>query len=182
MAGKVGRPKLKTKTRRTPLRRRFTRKVRSTGKRKKGAKKHKKSLVTTVLAFVPILQGLQLLSENQVAQATTNEQKFKAFANAITGSLFDINFFKDAPEAHFNPSLEGGMNRWTFTNIGLIIGGMVGQHFKIKHASKLKNVGSASLIVSIITGVLGKKNNIKKSVFENPITVTSHSSGSGHLL
>lgn len=169
---KVGRPKLKTKQKKRSRLSRIKRRV-SRSRVGRSIIKHKKTLTTTLINFVPVVQSVQLLSENQVAQATTNEQKLKAMANAILGSTFDINLFSDAPQAHFNPSIEGAFNKWSITNVGLIISGMIAQKFKLKHASKIKRVGSVSLIPSVIAGILGKKNTEKANTFNTTINVSS---------
>ena len=171
---KRGRPKTVQKQKKKSRVKRFIGGVkRRSSSVKKKIIKHKKSLSSTILSFVPILQGVQLLSENQVSQETTNENKFKALLNGITGSFFDINLFPDVAQAHFNPKIGGALNRWTFTNIGLMLGGIIGQHFKIKHSAKLKNVGASSLLVSIFAGIMGKRNTEKASVFSNPLSTQS---------
>ncbi len=129
--------------------------------------------MATVLGIIPAVQTAQLLSENQVRGATGNSQKLKAIANGITGSTFNINFFDDAPKAHFNPSLEGAFNQWSLTNVALIVAGTVAKHFKIKHGARIRSVGTASLVPSIIGGVLGKNNTVERSSFESFHNVSS---------
>ena len=167
---KVGRPKTVTKKRS-----RFSRIKRRVSRSRVGRSftKHKKSISTTIINFIPVIQSVQLISENQVSQATTNEMRFKGAINGLLGSTFDINPFSDAPQAHYNPSIEGAFNKWSITNIGLILGGMVAQKFKLKHANKLKRIGTVSLIPSVIAGILGKNNQTKKDTFNNSISISS---------
>jgi len=170
---KVGRPRTVTKRKRSRVSRFKTGVRRRASSVKKRIVKHKKSLSSTIIGIIPVVQSVQLLSENQVKGASGNEQKMKAVINGITGSTFDINLFDDAPKAHFNPSIEGAFNKWTITNAGLIIGGMVAQKFKLKHANKIKRVGTVALIPSLIAGILGKNNTEEKQTFNTTI-LTSH--------
>ncbi len=175
MPRKVGRPK-KQKT--AQKRRRFTR-ARKFGRRVSRSRfgrkiaKHKKSLMTTVLGLVPALQSVQLLSENQVNAETTTSGKLKAIANGVFGSIFNFNPFQDVAKAHFNPQIEGAFNKWSVTNVGLIVGGMIGKHFGLKHASKIRNVGASAIVPSIIFGILGRGNQVASSVFDNPLATQS---------
>ena len=112
---KRGRPKKqKTVQKRRSRLSRIKRKVSRSRVGKKIAK-HKKGIVATITAFVPVIQSLQLISANQTKQATGNTEKGKALINAIFGSTVDWNPFPDAPQAHFNPSIEGGINHWSIT-------------------------------------------------------------------
>ena len=118
MAKRKARAKTKTRTRTKVIT-----KVRRVGRNaKKRVSKSKKSIVTQVTNFLPVVESVQLLSANQVTQAGDSmEQKAKAVMNSITGSLFDFNFFGDAPKAHFNPSIEGAFNQWSVANAGAIV-------------------------------------------------------------
>ncbi len=163
-----GRPR--TVQKRRSRRSRVKRKLRRASSRlRRSAKKHKKSLMTTVLGLVPALQSVQLLSENQVNVETTTTGKLKAIVNGVFGSIFNFNPFNDVAKAHFNPQIEGAFNKWSVTNIALILGGLAGQKFGLKHASKIRNVGAAAIVPSVIFGILGRGNQISSSVFDNPI-------------
>lgn len=168
-----GSTRAKTKTR---TRTRVVTKIRRVGsKAKRKTKKHAKSLTTTIMTIVPVVQSVQLLSHNQVSQASTTEGKLKAIVNSIGGSLFDVNLFADAPKAHFNPSIEGAFNQWSVANTVMIVGGMVAQKFKLKHANKIKRTGQISLIPSILAGVLGKNNTQKTDTFRSDSIVNTSS-------
>ena len=131
-------------------------------KAKQKTKKHGKSIIGMITWAVPITSSLQLLSHNQVASLPANasvEQKFKAMANGLTGSIFNFNAFSDAPKANYHPSIEGAFNQWSFLAVGSIVAGQIGKKLKIKKSGHLSNLGNKLLFPAVMSGVFGLKNN-----------------------
>lgn len=169
---KRGRPRTKQVTRR---RSRFSR-VKRVARRARTrvvrvAKKRGKSIVTTVINFIPAVATVQLLSFNQLealpSTASTGD-KLKTISNGVTGSIFDFNLFNDVPKAHLHFDIEGAFNTWSFIGVGSWIAGMVGQRVGLPRAGTLKSFGKKLVIPAVIAGSLGLKNN-------NPSTGGRHS-------
>jgi len=154
------RSKTRKPSRRTRIKRRFKKARRRVARSKFGrhVKKHGKSIESTIISLLGITIPVSLLSENQVKQATGLEQKFKAIVNGVTGSIFNINIFDDAPKAHYHPSLEGAFNMWSFSSAGAIIAGNIAGRFGIKGAKRIENGGKKLLLPSVLGGVFGFKN------------------------